>query len=171
MQNIELYLLDALDIIRCGWLDKIMVFFSTIGNSGAVWIILALVLLASKKYRKTGILLAITLLLGLVVSNVFLKNIIARPRPCWVNTDITLLVKNPTDYSFPSGHTQAGFAAVFVLWFEKNKFWRGVLILASVIAFSRLYLYVHFPTDVLGGIVIAFILSYTVCGIYKKMRC
>lgn len=99
------------------------------------------------------------LALDVLLCNVMLKPLVGRMRPFTVNTGMELLINAPKDFSFPSGHTAASFAAAFALLFVKNKLWIPSMILASLIAFSRLYLYVHYPTDVLAGILLGLIVS------------
>ena len=102
----------------------------------------------------TALAAACALALDLVVCNLFLKPLIARPRPCDMNTAMDYLIARPHGWSFPSGHTAASFAAVFALRASGSPLWKPALVLAAGIAFSRLYLYVHWPTDVLGGILV-----------------
>jgi len=140
-------------------------FFSAIthlGDGGVFWIILCVIMLCTKKYRKWGVLFAISLFCCFIIGNVTLKNLVARPRPCWVNTDISLLIKNPKDFSFPSGHSMIGFAGALSVWYANRKWGIAALILAAVIAFSRLYLFVHYPTDVLLGILIGLVVTFFV---------
>lgn len=143
----------------CGLLDYLMPKISLLGSSGAIWILAAFALICTKKYRKDGLLLLAGLALGVLVGNVILKNWIARPRPCWLDTSIKLLVANPTDYSFPSGHTLASVIGATVLTMTNRKFGWAAILLAALIAFSRLYLYVHFPSDILGGIVLGILIG------------
>ena len=150
----EFMILDAIQTLRTPWLDGFMVFVSSLGNKGAVWIALAVVLLAFPKYRRLGAVVACALVLDLVACNLVLKPLVARPRPCDINTALDSLIARPHGWSFPSGHTAASFAAASALWFGKSRLWIPCGILAALIAFSRLYLYVHFPTDVLGGAVV-----------------
>ena len=137
-----------------------MPFITTLGNSGAIWIILTICLLISRKYRKTGIALCCALVLDVIVCNIILKPFVARIRPCDVNTAIQLLISHPTDFSFPSGHTAASFAAVSTLYFCRQKLWIPSLILALLISFSRLYLYVHYPSDVAAGMLFGSIFGF-----------
>ena len=83
----------------------------------------------------------------------------AGPRPCDVNTAVTILVNRPHGHSFPSGHTASAFAAAFALWLQNRKLGVPALVLAAFIAFTRLYLYVHFPTDILGGVALGLALG------------
>lgn len=145
------------------------VFFPLIthlGDAGIFWIILALLFLVFRKTRKIGIAVAFSLIVDLLLCNVILKPIVHRIRPYTLNPDmfeqIKLLIhaNPPSDYSFPSGHTAASFAAAFALLFQKSKYSIPAIILASLIAFSRLYLYIHFPTDVLGGIAIGVLAGF-----------
>ena len=161
MNQMELTILDFIqEHMRNAFLDVVMPFVSTLGNAGFIWSALTIVLLISKKHRKTGILMALALVFDVIFCNGILKNAVARTRPFDVNTAISLLVKKPTDYSFPSGHTAASFAAVTALFFAKEKYRYPALVLAVLIAFSRLYLYVHYPTDILGGILVGIL-----CGV------
>jgi len=137
-----------------------MPLITILGNSGTVWVFLTLCLLISRKYRKTGIALCCALTLEIIVCNGILKPFVARIRPCDVNMAIQLLIPHPTDFSFPSGHTAASFAAVSVLYFSRQKLWIPTLILAFLIAFSRLYLYVHYPSDVVVGILLGYVLGF-----------
>ena len=127
---------------------------SWICNHGEVWILLAAVLLAMPKTRKAGACLACGLVLDLLLCNLWLKPWIGRGRPFAVNPGIQLLIAPPTDASFPSGHTAASFAAVAALRTARSPLWKPSLVLAAVITFSRLYLYAHWPTDILGGILV-----------------
>ena len=157
----EIKLLDMIQTIRTPITDKIMCLITSLGNAGLIWIILALVLLAIPKTRKSGMIVMIALILDIILCNGLLKHIFARVRPCNVNTAIQLLIPRPSDYSLPSGHTAASFAAVAALYFAgEKKMWKIALILASLIAFSRLYLYVHYPTDILGGIIVGIVCGY-----------
>ncbi len=160
MPGAEFAVLDWIQAnLRCGFLDSLMVAVSTICNHGEVWIILAAVLLIFRKTRRLGAAVAVALVLDLVLCNLILKPLVDRIRPCDIN-QIALLVPRPPDASFPSGHTAVSFAAVGALAASRSRLWIPSCVLAAVIAFSRLYLYVHWPTDVLGGIVVGL-----VCGV------
>ena len=150
----EFTILDALQQIHTPVLDKIMVFITSLGNAGWFWIALGLVLLCMKKYRRYGVLILTALAFSALFGNIILKPLIARQRPCWINNTITMLVSVPKDFSFPSGHTQASFAAATAIFTLNRRAGVCAIVLAALIACSRLYLYVHFPTDVLAGLVI-----------------
>lgn len=170
----ELRFLDFLQTIHTPLLDKILAFITSLGNAGIIWIVLAVVLLILPKTRKTGIIVAAALLMDLVLCNLILKNLVARMRPYDVNTAIAILIKKPLDFSFPSGHTAASFAAMTALFLAKmKKAWIAALVLAVLIAFSRLYFYVHYPTDVLGGVVVGIlsgIIGYAIVEKIDKCR-
>lgn len=105
--------------------------------------------------------MALALIADLILCNGILKNLVARTRPYDVNTVVNLLIEKPVDYSFPSGHTAASFAAVTALYLAgEKKLWKPALVLSILIAFTRMYLYVHYPTDILGGIAVGIISGY-----------
>lgn len=159
--NIELKILDWFQTLHTPVLDKFMTSVTKLGNAGIFWIILTVLFLLIPKMRKTGVVMAAALIIDLLLCNVLLKNFVARTRPYDENTGIQLLVAKLRDYSFPSGHTAASFASATALYFAgEKKLWKPALVLACLIAVSRLYLYVHYPTDVLGGVVIGIIAGY-----------
>ena len=170
----ELRFLDFLQTIHTPLLDKILAFITSLGNAGIIWIVLAVVLLILPKTRRTGIIVAAALLMDLILCNLILKNLVARVRPYDVNPAIAILIKKPFDFSFPSGHTAASFAAMTALFLAKmKKAWIAALVLAVLIAFSRLYFYVHYPTDVLGGAVVGIlsgIMGYAIVEKIDKRR-
>ena len=153
--SFDLQILDFIQAhLRNAFLDFIMPIITVFGDGGVFWILLTLVMLAFRKTRRVGAVMAISLLIDVVICNLTLKPLIARVRPYDVNTSVQLIIKPPTDFSFPSGHTGASFAAVSAMYFQKWRYWLPFGILALLIAFSRLYLYVHYPTDVLAGALI-----------------
>lgn len=162
-------ILYAIDKLHCGVLDKIMIFFTNLGDAGIVWIILALLLVCFKKTRKCGILMLISMLIGVILGNGIIKNIVRRDRPCWIDESIALLIKNPSDFSFPSGHTLASFEAAIMIFLFNKKYGVLAIMVALLIAFSRLYLFVHFPTDVLGGAILGTAISIGVYYGAKKI--
>lgn len=165
---IEFQILDYLQTIHTPLLDKIMVGASTLGNTGILWIALTLILLIIPKTRPVGKVLVLALIIELVFVNLILKPVVHRPRPFDVNPVVQLLVKSPKDYSFPSGHTSMAFTMVSGLFLMKKKeLGIAACILATAIAFSRLYLYVHYPTDVLAGVVIGILSGYAGYKIYQ----
>ena len=168
-KNWEIDILNSLQNIHTPWLDKIMVAITSLGNAGILWIVMAAVLLIVPKTRKAGLCMAIALILDLLITNCLLKNLVARTRPYDVANFTDLIVKKPTDYSFPSGHTAASFAAVTALFMRKEKLLGGIsCVIAVLIAFSRMYLYVHFPMDILGGIVVG-IIAGVAAGLILKV--
>lgn len=159
--GIEFKILDLLQNIRTPVGDTVMCFITRLGDAGMVWILLAVILLVIPKTRKYGLVLMTALCVDIVLCNGILKNLFARIRPCDINTQVQLLIARPDDFSFPSGHTAASFTAVAALYFSgEKKLWKLALMLACLIAFSRLYLYVHYPTDILGGILVGIAAGY-----------
>ena len=161
MQATELFILDWMqNHLRCGLLDAVLPAISWTCNHGEVWILLALLLVLRKNSRRQGWAVAAALVLDLVCCNLFLKPLVGRVRPFAMNPAVELLIPPPLDASFPSGHTAASFAAVFALRGSGSPLWKPALAVAILIAFSRLYLYVHWPTDVLGGAVLGWALGW-----------
>lgn len=161
------FLLWLQDSVRNDVLNSIFIFITTLGNGGMIWIAMGLGLMIPKKTRKIGIFVLISLLGSLLINNMLLKNVVARTRPYDAIAGLTSLVGPQSDYSFPSGHTASSFAAAIVLLKGlPKKYGVPAVILACLIGFSRLYVGVHYPTDVIcgaiSGIAIALI-SYQ-CG-------
>ena len=171
MQTAELAVLDWIQAhLRCGFLDAVLPWISWTCDHGEIWILLAAVLLFWKKHRWTGVSVSFALILDLICCNMILKPLVGRIRPFAVNTAVELLTAPPADASFPSGHTAASFAAVFALRASGSPLWKPAAVLASVIAFSRLYLYVHWPTDVLGGILVGAVAGWAGARLADALR-
>ena len=156
----EFVILDWFQNIRCAALDVLAVALSTLGDHGAIWIALALVMLAIPRTRRAGLAMALALIGYQILGNGVIKPLVARPRPCDINTAVTMLVPRPNGWSFPSGHSGSSFAAAFALWFQHSPLRWPAVIFASLMALSRLYLYVHFPTDVLTGALLGLALGW-----------
>lgn len=136
-------------------------FLSSLGNSGLIWIFFSFLLLSNKQTRKIGITALLSLMLMLIIGNFGLKPLIARERPFVARPEklIYMLISPPGEYSFPSGHSFAAFAAASTYFIGNKRIGIPALILATLIAFSRLYLYVHFPTDVIGGMILGILIA------------
>lgn len=169
--GIEIHILDWIQSIRTPVGDMLMTFITRLGNAGAIWILLAIILLIIPKTRKSGAILTAALCVNVILCNGILKNLFGRIRPCNVNTSIQLPIPRPDDFSFPSGHTAASFAAVAALLTAgEQKLWKPALALAILIAFSRLYLYMHYPTDILGGIIVGSAAGMIGCLTVGKLK-
>ena len=153
--------------ISCPFLDAVVPKLTMLGNAGIIWILAGVLLLCTKKYRRQGALVLMGLLAGLLVGNVALKHLVARSRPCWLDPSVQLLIATPTDYSFPSGHTLSSTIAATILTKTDRRFGYAAislavliaLVLAAGIAFSRLYLYVHFPSDVFAAALLGLLIG------------
>lgn len=169
IQSLEFAILNWIQLhLRCGFLDAVLPAVSHLADHGEIWILLALILLLARRTRRQGAAVACALLLDLVSCNLLLKPLIGRVRPFAVNTAVELLVDAPPDASFPSGHTAVSFAAVFALRASGSPLWKPAAVLAGVIAFSRMYLYVHWPTDILGGVVLGALVGWLGAKLVEK---
>lgn len=153
----EFELLDWLQGIHGPWLDQAMVFVTSLADHGRLWICLGLVFLCFSRTRRLGLAVLLSIGLGFVTGNLLLKNLFARSRPCWIQSQVPLLVRVPRDYSFPSGHTLVSFEGAVCIWNSHKRWGTAALVLAALIACSRMYLFVHFPTDILGGAVLGIV--------------
>ena len=164
-------LLQIQQHLRTDLLTPFMKGVTFLGNGGWFWILCAVVLLAIPRTRKTGYAAVLSLIFGVIVTNLLLKNIVARPRPFAEIEALIPLIAKPTDFSFPSGHTTASFAvALVMLRMLPKKIGIPAVVLAALVAFSRLYLGVHYPTDVLVGFVVALVgSSLAVWGVRTKL--
>ncbi len=155
------FLLFIQDNIRNPVLDQIMLFITSLGNGGILWIAVTFILLIIKKTRKIGIYCAVALVLQLTLINGLIKNLVGRIRPYEVVDGLNCLIGVQKDPSFPSGHTSSSFAVASVIFMKlPKKFGIPALIMAALIAFSRLYVGVHYPTDVIAGTVFGILLSF-----------
>lgn len=161
IQNIDFLIIDFIrENLSSDLMDKIMVFFTTLGNAGALWIFAGIVMLCTKKYRKTAIMMIVGLTIGLVLGNFILKPLVGRLRPFQLKEGIELLITAPKDFSYPSGHTLASVISAVIILLTHKKIGYWALGVAILIAFSRLYLYVHFPTDIIGGALIGTLIAF-----------
>lgn len=143
------------DNIRNGFLTPILTTITHLGDKGIFWIALTLALLCVRKTRRIGVFCAVSMLIGLIVTNLIIKNWVARIRPYELIQGLECIVAKEKDFSFPSGHTTNSLACAWVLFkLSPKKVGVPALVLAILIALSRLYVGVHYPTDVLGGAVI-----------------
>lgn len=168
--------------MRSDFTDPIVKFITHLGDHGYLWIGLLLVLLCIPKTRKAAVIGAATLLMTYIITNLCLKPLVARVRPYEVVEGLTRIIEKQSDRSFPSGHTANSMAVGVILWkisqnyeklvdkklyFPKAAGW-FVLVLSILIGLSRLYVGVHYPTDVLGGAIIAIADAAVVFAVYKK---
>ena len=151
------------------WLDSIVPFITSLGNKGILWIVLALVLLVLPSQRSTGSQVALALLFSVLLCNLILKNAVGRIRPFELAGITELLVALPDDTSFPSGHTSASFAAVTALMLDRHFLRWPCLVVSVLIALSRLYLYVHFPTDVAAGALLGILCGCLAVLVWRRL--
>lgn len=150
----EMDFLLSLQNLHSAPLDVIMKCFTYLGEAGILWIAISIVLAIIPKTRKCGFTMMFSMAITFILGNLVFKNLIARGRPCWENQAIEMLIKRPHDFSFPSGHTMNGITASLCIFFYYHKAGIGAIVVACLIAFSRMYLFVHWPTDIIGGILL-----------------
>lgn len=158
------------DLLSCPLLDALMPVVTACGDHGLIWIIAGILLLIFPKTRRWGITLLVTLAVTWAICEFGVKNLVARPRPFIVDSSYMLLIAAPASFSFPSGHTLSSFlAATVITRAPVARGWKIVAwVMAVAIAFSRLYLFVHFPTDVLAGAIIGTLAG--LLGVYISNR-
>ena len=170
--NLDLsILLEIQEHLRCGFSDVIFPLLSKLNNVGFIWIVITLFLLYRKKTRTAGLCMAACLLVNLALGEGILKHLINRARPFVVHPISQMLIALPTTSSFPSGHTSSSFAAATALLRNHKRAGAAAYVLAGLISFSRLYLYLHYPTDVLGGILLGSCVGWFVTPwVWKKLK-
>lgn len=169
LQNFGAEILDFINNnLHSPIIDKLMVTITSLGNGGLIWILVSLILICIPKYRKVGIMAICALILTTIIGEGLLKNLVKRPRPFTSLSDIELLISAPTSYSFPSGHTGSSFAVAGILGSQIKKSRFYVFALAILIAFSRMYLYVHYPGDIIAGMMLGLFSAQIVLYIFKS---
>lgn len=161
-------LLYVQEHIRNSIMTPVLKLITSLGDGGAVWLFLILCLLLHKRTRRTGITALVAFVIVYITNDLMLKNVIARARPFDVLSQLHILIKPPTDYSFPSGHTAISFAVAGVICSSGDRKWKiGALLLAFIMGFSRIYVGVHYPSDVICGAIEGFIISLLV-SLYSR---
>lgn len=151
-------------------LDYVMAFFSAIGHAGLIWIIAGVILLFFRKTRVTGMIMLAAMLVGYLAGDLVLKPLVQRPRPFVFNPAVKLFISPPSGYSFPSGHSTCAASAATVLLKRNKTLGLIALPVALLIMFSRLYNYVHFPTDVLTGMLLGICTAVIMLLIARAVR-
>ncbi|MDD3229498.1 MAG: phosphatase PAP2 family protein [Oscillospiraceae bacterium] len=171
MTIFELNILDWLQSsMRTPVGDALMPVITAFADKGIGWILLTFALLLLARTRRTGVTLLLAICIEVLLCNIILKPLVARQRPFILNPAFHLLISVPQDYSFPSGHAAVSFACASVLWIYRSRWRFPAAVLAFIIAFSRLYLYVHFPTDVLAGAMIGIMAGAISCRILSRFK-
>lgn len=155
------------DNLRSAFSDKFFSSVTALGNAGIFWIVLGLILLCIPRTRPCGICVLVCLAVDALAGEVVLKHLFTRIRPCVAEPIQDMLIAVPSTYSFPSGHSASSFTAATAIFFFHRRAGAAAYVLAALIAFSRLYCYVHFPTDVLAGAVLGVCVA---CLLTPRMR-
>ena len=167
------WLADLYGALGSPFLDAFFPIVTRLGDWGWFWILVAAVMLCFPKTRRMGAEMGVALILGGLICNVILKNVTARIRPCDFDPSVVLLIPRELNFSFPSGHAAVSFEGAVTILRHHRGWGIAALILAVVIAFSRLYLRVHYPSDVIAGTLIgtlnAFLAARIVDLIFKKV--
>lgn len=166
----EFNILYALQELHSPIMDKIMIFITQLGDDGLFWIGIGIVCLVMKKHRRMGLQVLMSMLFTFIIGNLILKNLFARQRPCAIDPSIELIIPYPSEFSFPSGHTMNGVTAAMALFLNNKKIGIPALMIAALIAFSRMYHFVHFPTDILGGFCVGFTVAIVVNYVFDKVQ-
>ena len=172
IQNLDVNILYFIqDNLRTPFLNEFMTHFTSLGNGGLIWITLTLIMLIYPKTRKAGACSAISIILCFLTVNLGIKNIVARTRPYDTYELIRCIIKPAVDYSFPSGHSAIAFATVLPIYFQLGKKWGIPFMLAALLmAASRLYVCVHYPSDVLCGMIFGVVCAVVACKlIYPRL--
>lgn len=140
--------------LRSPFMDNVMSFITRLGDHGTIWILLGIILLLFPKTRRCGFTVLLSLAISSFAANILIKPLISRIRPFYSNPEIALFIPPPSGYSFPSGHSTSSFAAATSVFLCNKAAGIPTLILAFLVAFSRLYLYVHYPSDVITGAIL-----------------
>ena len=174
LQSTDGGILLALQAVRSDFLDPLVEAYTSTGNVGMIWIVLSLAMLCFKPTRKAGVLALCAMALGLVCTNIILKPLVAQPRPWLDVAGLVPLIDEPDPNSFPSGHTCAAFAAAMIFWRALPDSWVGTKALTVVMAFlmglSRLYVGVHYPSDVVAGALVGSACAWSVWHVYLLRR-
>lgn len=160
--------------LQCDLFDTLMPLITLFGEAGIFWIVCSIVLMLLPKHRKAGFSMGLALLFGVIFCNLLLKPWVARIRPYdyqlqYFGKEIALLVNGLHDYSFPSGHTIACFEACTALMLYDKKFGIPATVIAVLVSFSRLYLYVHYPTDVIVSVFLGITFGYLAYAIVSAL--
>jgi len=170
IQNFDFSVVNGIqETIKCDFLDVVMPFVSDLGN-GVIWAILGLIFLFRKNLRFNGIKIISALIITFLITEFVVKPIFMRERPYMLNPEHILIVSEPFGTSFPSGHTSTSFASAVQFFGINKKAGIAALIFAALVAFSRLYLYVHFLTDVICGALLGTVLGLIVMFAAKKIK-
>ena len=153
-------ILYAIQSMRFDLLDQIVLFISTlIGSHSLLWLIIGVGLCIFKKTRKCGVAMLLAFAIGFLVGHTILKNLIGRPRPCQIDQSVALLVDRPSSFSCPSSHTLFAFSSATAVFMYFKKVGIAAFIFAAIVGFTRMYLFVHFPSDVLFGAVLGVVIG------------
>lgn len=156
--------------IRTALGDAIIPFWSHLGDHGLLWIAAALILLCFPRTRRAGALALGGLLFSLLAVNVTIKHLVARPRPWLTIEGLRVLVNEPDPNSFPSGHTSAAFAFAAAVYRELPIPWTRAAVVAAAVCmgWSRIYVAVHYPSDVIAGVVVGTLCGLCAAWLYRK---
>jgi undecaprenyl-diphosphatase len=154
------YILCAIKkYVQNKYLDLLMPIITSMGNLGVIWIMIAAIILIDNKHRLTGYMVIFTLIISTIIGEGIIKNIVRRVRPCNHYNNVSILISRPLSYSFPSGHTLSSFAVAEVLSMDYAQYRFIFMGIAVFIALSRLYLYVHYPTDIVASVILGTLCS------------
>lgn len=163
------------DHLRADWLNPIMKVITHLGDGGIIWILLCIALLIPKKTRRIGLVAAIALAFSFCVNDLIIKHLVNRVRPYDAIQGLVRLIGPESSTSFPSGHSSAAFSTTTGILLASHKKWPVwpkllIVFFACVIAFSRIYVGVHYPSDVIMGMVVAISCSLIAYLVFCKVE-